>query len=178
MGSEDSGKIEYAIGINSCDVEAVDIDDDDIVSTDCRHDGTNIWGSVWGDTDTYRMSSDAQITYLEASSGYWACDDVHKGCGPQLTYTCEGAGNSSTDWELEVTDASNSGGSVNYYSIYVTDKIEGDGGQEHNDWVHDGWVEGYVGGGDEDHYEMSGNFDYISIYPFSEEVRIDRYELD
>jgi hypothetical protein len=175
LASEDEGAIDYFVGVNSYDVHAVDTDSEDSVDNDRNHDTTSIWGTVYGDTDRYKMEYDAEITYIsgEAKEDF-NCTNFNQGCGPKLYYTCDDTGVNPGEWQLRATDNNESNYNNAHYHVTVSESVTADSKLEDNDNASGNEAEGYVGHDDEDNYIADGNFDNIEMYPMADKPIIKR----
>lgn len=177
--SKEEGGVDYFIGIDSYDVNAVDTEQDDTVDNDRKHDSTSIWGTVYSDTDSYEIKRTAHVNYISTT----AKRDVNcmpgDGCGPKMQYTCDEY-DESTRWQVEMKD-DNRGNAGKHYTFEPTGSVSEDGKLENNDDARYGRADGYVGGGDEDYYEMTGNLSTASMYPSggngNEKMIFERYKL-
>lgn len=179
-GDGQSGAVDYAVAVDSADVEPVDADPAVFVDAP-RYGATTVWGTLHGDVHTYAVPDDASITYLEVQGrldGGPLPSPV-----PQFVLS-RGALREEPDWtaddwlvELSRVDA----GRFTYggYLVEVTGRIEPDGRLEHSDAADaDGRFSGRLGDGDEDHLETSGRLRQVALRPGDAEVRVDRLRLD
>jgi hypothetical protein len=176
-GDGESGAVDYALAVDSADLEVVDADPDVFVDAP-RYGATTVWGSLHGDVHTYALPDDASITYLEVQGrldGPWAVPQFVLSRAP-----LRGEPDRATDdWQVELARVDADQFTYGGYAIDVTGRIEPGGRMERSDGTDaDGRFSGRLGDGDEDYLESSGWLRQVALRPGNAEVRVDRSPLD
>lgn len=168
------GKIDYSMVIDSHHVEKL-YGNSATIERDSRRNTTNIWGTVHGSTQSFKMKESAHITYFTAEGFVYA---YHQNQWPTIQLHADPPGETDVDWQLEVKDQNNTNHPGQKYKAQTSGEFEEDGDLESGDGKdYGGGISGTVSSGDLDLYEMTGNFDFIDIRPADNWVIFDRFEL-
>lgn len=175
-----SGAVDYAVAVDSADVELVDADPEVVVDY-LRSGATTIWGTLHGDVHTYSIPHDASITYLEVEGH--VDGGLLPSAVPQFVVSRADLRRPpemrADDWQLEIARVNAGPFTYGGYAVDVTGTLEPDGRMERSDGADGGGrFTGRLGDDDEDYLKMSGWLRQVSLRPGDAEVRVDRLPLD
>lgn len=165
IAETNGGSLDYKLTITGTDARSeYDIESSDSVDYDYGRGLTYLYGTVQNDTDVYSYPATEHITYVRGKGRF-------DGYQPNVKITTDASPDSITDWDLlEVNGHDQNGMS---YAIRPAGDIRKYSKLESDEFIYDGMAYGELDSGDEDQWEMDGNFDRIDLNPIGGKIEID-----